>query len=155
MEQRFLYKSYFVFCILMRPAISFLKSKNFQLFVKKKCSLLYPDQGILPRSGYIPRLVPFSSLNRFGKLKYMSTIVKYYQNRQICLSKVHKMTHEVWNKCISSKLQQFCNIVDRVVLPELHCCRNFDPSMLHLQVQLHLHIVQKCIFASKHSLYVI
>ena len=94
-------------------------------------------------------------LVRFGKLKYLSTIVKYYQTRQICLSKVHKMTHEVWNKCIRSKSQQFCNIVDRVVLPELHCCRNFDPSMLHLQVQLHLHIVQKCIFASKHSLYVI
>ena len=78
----------------------------------------------------------------------MSTIVKYYQNRQICLSKVHKMTHEVWNKCISSKSQQFCNIVDRVVLPQLHCCKNFDPSMLHLQVQLHLHISEKCIFAS-------
>ena len=46
----------------MRLAISFLLSKNFQLFVKKKCSLLYPDGGIVPRSGYIPRLVPFSSL---------------------------------------------------------------------------------------------
>ena len=46
----------------MRLAISFLLSKNFQLFVKKKCSLLYPDRGIVPRSGYIPRLVPFSSL---------------------------------------------------------------------------------------------
>ena len=61
MEQRFLYKSYFVFCILMRPANSFLKSKNFQLFVKKKFSLLYPDRGIVPRSRYIPRLAPFSS----------------------------------------------------------------------------------------------
>ena len=38
----------FFFCILMRPAISFLKSKNFQLFVKKKFSLLYPDRGIYP-----------------------------------------------------------------------------------------------------------
>ena len=46
----------------MRPAISLLKSKNFQLFVKKKFSLLYPDRGIVPRSGYIPRSVPFSSL---------------------------------------------------------------------------------------------
>ena len=56
MEQRSLYKSYFIFCILMRPGISFLKSKKFQLFVKKKFSLLYPDRGI------VPRLVPFSSL---------------------------------------------------------------------------------------------
>ena len=48
MEQRFLYKSYFVFCIMMRLAISFLKSKNFQLFVKKKFILLYPDRGIYP-----------------------------------------------------------------------------------------------------------
>ena len=34
------------FFILMRPAISFFKSKNFQLFVKKKFSLLYPDRII-------------------------------------------------------------------------------------------------------------
>ena len=80
--------------------------------------------------------------------RYARNFVLYYQNRQICLSKVHKMTHEVWNKCISSKSQQFCNIVDRVVLPQLHCCKKFDPSMLHLQVQLHLHIGEKCIFAS-------
>ena len=40
MEQRFLYKSYFVFCILMRPAITF--------FVKKKFSLLYPDWYLSP-----------------------------------------------------------------------------------------------------------
>ena len=40
----------------------FFKSKNFQLFVKKKFRLLYTDRGIVPRSGYIPRLVPFSSL---------------------------------------------------------------------------------------------
>ena len=32
----------------MRPAISFLKSKNFQFFVKKKFSPLYPDRGIYP-----------------------------------------------------------------------------------------------------------
>ena len=69
MAQRFLYKSYFVFCILMRPAISFLKSKNFQLFVKKKINLLYPDRGIVPRSGYIPRSVPFSSLPKWGLWK--------------------------------------------------------------------------------------
>ena len=62
MEQRFFYKSYFVFCVLMRPAISFLKSKNFQVFVKKKFRLLYPDRGIVPRLGYIPRSEPFSSL---------------------------------------------------------------------------------------------
>ena len=36
------------FCILMRPAISFLKSKNFKLFVKKKFSLLYPDWYLSP-----------------------------------------------------------------------------------------------------------
>ena len=36
------YKSNFVFCILMRPAISFLISKNFQLFVKK----VYPPIGV-------------------------------------------------------------------------------------------------------------
>ena len=48
MEQRFLYKSYLVFCILMRPAISFLKSKNFQLFVKKQFSLIIiPPIGVL------------------------------------------------------------------------------------------------------------
>ena len=35
------------FCILMRPAISFLKSKNFQLFAKKKFSL-YPDRYLSP-----------------------------------------------------------------------------------------------------------
>ena len=49
----------------MRPAISFLKSKLFQLFVKKKFSLLYPDPGIVPQLGYIPRLVPFSSLYNY------------------------------------------------------------------------------------------
>ena len=57
MEQRFLYKSCIVFCILMRPAISFLKSKNFQLFVKKK------NQLIIPRSGYC---TPFGVYTQIG-----------------------------------------------------------------------------------------
>ena len=48
MEQGFLYKSYFVFCILMRPAISFFKSKISNFLWKKKFSLLYPDRGIYP-----------------------------------------------------------------------------------------------------------
>ena len=52
-------KKCYTFEVLMRLklAISFLLSKNIQLFVKKKLSLLYPDRGI-----YIPRSVPFSSL---------------------------------------------------------------------------------------------
>ena len=101
MEQRFLYKSYFVFCTLMRPAISFLKSKNFQLFVKKIFSLLYPDRGIVPRSGYIPRLVPFSSLLIFQKipimLKYnvylrIQSEVARKQKRAYKMSKTFEMT---------------------------------------------------------------
>ena len=38
---------FFVFWCEQRPAITFLKSKNFQLFVKKQLSLI-----IIPRSGY-------------------------------------------------------------------------------------------------------
>ena len=67
---------------------------------------------------------------------------------QITLSKVHKMTQEVWNKCICRKSQQILNVVDRVVLPEFHCRKNFDPSMLRLQVQLHLHIVETCVLTT-------
>ena len=49
MEQRFLYKSCFVFCILMRPAVGFSKSKTFlQLFVTKNFSFLYPNLGFTP-----------------------------------------------------------------------------------------------------------
>ena len=48
----------------MRLAFSILlhASKYFQHFVKKTCSLLYPDRGIEPGSGYVPKLEPFSSL---------------------------------------------------------------------------------------------
>ena len=38
----------------MRPAISFLKSKNFQLFVKKKLSLLYPIRVLYPDQNLSP-----------------------------------------------------------------------------------------------------
>ena len=39
----------------MRLAISFLLSKSFQLFVKKKLSLLYPDRVLYPDRGiYTP-----------------------------------------------------------------------------------------------------
>ena len=38
-------------------------------------------------------------------------------------------------------LPKIATIVDQVVL-EFHCWKNFDPFMLRLQVQLHLHIVK-------------
>ena len=56
------------------------------------------------------------------------------------------MTQEVYNKCICRKSQQILNVVDRVVLPEFYCRKNFDPSMLRLQVQLHLHIVKTSLY---------
>ena len=41
--------------------------------MKKTFSLLYPDRGIAPNSGYIPRSVPFSSLIKtvVGGLTYL------------------------------------------------------------------------------------
>ena len=53
----------------MRFAISFLLSKNFQLFVKKKCSLLYPDRGI--PIGTIPQPVDRANTMYEAKKKNM------------------------------------------------------------------------------------
>ena len=53
-------------------AISFLLSKIFQLFVKKKCSLLYPDWCIYPDRNLSPAGLVDSTISL--KILYMQPL---------------------------------------------------------------------------------
>ena len=92
MQQRFLYKCYFIFCTLMRPAITFLKSKNFRLFVKKRWSLLYPDR-------YSPACLEFTACVlkwSIGSLKKGSVSLKRKKNKiMFCYSHIGKVKYKV------------------------------------------------------------
>ena len=57
----------------MRHAISFLLSKNFQLFVKKKWSLVYPDRVIYP-----DRYLSPAWLSQHGQDNWISMWISFF-----------------------------------------------------------------------------
>ena len=72
----YIYKSYFVFCILMRPAISYFNYNHFQFFVKKKFSIIY----YTPIGVYYPNRTFLQPVKLTIIVGFATALANHYQN---------------------------------------------------------------------------